>query len=70
MFLRYSLNDTLVEVMEPQTLWDPFQTKVLGRSHAGEEMQEPELLPKKDLIFPSGESLPKAWLDPEYNLEK
>ncbi|MDJ0535347.1 MAG: acetyltransferase [Xenococcaceae cyanobacterium MO_207.B15] len=65
MFLKKSSGD-LVEVLETQNLYDPFKTEILGRCHAGEEMQDPEMFTKSELIFPSGESLPRCWLDPDY----
>ena len=34
--------------------------------HAGEEMQEPAAFAKGDLVFASGEYLPRCWLDPAY----
>jgi hypothetical protein len=52
--------------MDLKQLFDPFSACVLGRLHAGEELQEPELLLKRDLLFPSGESLPDCWIDPSY----
>lgn len=51
---------------EPARIMGSVQTKVWARAHAGEEMQDPEFYPKAELIFPSGESLPKAWIDPHY----
>ena len=39
----------------------------MGQYHAGEEMQDPEIFLKSELIFPSGEPLPVCWIDPHYN---
>lgn len=66
MFLQHKLNGDLVEVLNIEDLYDPCQNRLLGRFHAGEEMQEPESFLKSDLIFPSGESLPRCWLDANY----
>jgi|688.fasta_scaffold83673_2 cellulose synthase (UDP-forming) len=68
MFLRIRHNEdsSLVEVLDLQQLFDPFATSVLGRLHAGEELQDPAALSKGDLSFPSGEPLPRCWLDPHY----
>ena len=66
MFLKQKSNDDLVEILETQNLYDPFKAEVLGKCHAGEEMQDPEMFTKSELIFPSGESLPSCWLDPDY----
>lgn len=30
------------------------------------ELQEPEAFLKRDLLFPSGEFLPRCWLNPSY----
>lgn len=66
MFLRHAPEQILIEVMDLHDLWDPFKPQVLACAHAGQEMQEPELYLKRELVFPSGEPLPKAWLDPHY----
>ncbi|UPM50874.1 acetyltransferase [Synechococcus sp. A10-1-5-1] len=66
MFLKTRDDNSLVEVMELKQLFDPFAPQVLGRLHAGEELQEPGDLLKSDLIFPSGEPLPRCWLTPHY----
>jgi hypothetical protein len=66
MFLQHRPNRSLVEVLNFTELWDPFIPALLGRYHAGEEMQDPELFSKVDLIFPSGERLPQCWVDPHY----
>jgi hypothetical protein len=62
-----SLDDSsLVEVLDVQQLFDPFASTVLGRLHAGEELQDPGALSKVELSFPSGEPLPRCWMDPHY----
>lgn len=68
MFLKVRQGDdtTLVEVLDLTQLFDPFASEVLGRSHAGEEMQDPLPVTKASLVFPSGEALPRCWLDPHY----
>jgi hypothetical protein len=67
MFLKLRQEDeALVEVLDLTQLFDPFAARVLGRFHAGEEMQEPEPFGKADLQFPSGEGLPRCWVDPDY----
>jgi hypothetical protein len=64
--IRHDEDSSLVEVLDLQQLFDPFATTVLGRLHAGEELQDPAALSKGDLSFPSGEPLPRCWLDPHY----
>lgn len=66
MLLKHRSDHILVEVLDPPELWNPFSLTVLARLHEGEEMQDPELFGKVDLIFPSGEPLPQCWLDPHY----
>ena len=66
MFLKSKSHGELVEILEIQNLHDPFQKKVMGRFHAGEEMQDPEKFSKSELIFLSGETLPQCWLNPHY----
>lgn len=66
MYLLHKPSDCLVEVSTPSELWNPFLSKVSGRFHAGEELQEQESFSKSHLAFPSGESLPTCWLNPDY----
>jgi len=66
MFLKSKSHGELVELLEVQNLYDPFKQEILGRFHAGEELQDPEKFLKSELIFPSGEALPQCWLDPDY----
>lgn len=66
MFLQHKPTGALIEVMELEEMSDPNCDGLVGRSHAGEELQDPETYPKSELIFPSGESLPRCWIDPEY----
>jgi len=68
MFLTIHHDDdsSLVEVLDLRQLFDPFATEVQARVHAGEELQDAAPLSKTDLRFPSGESLPRCWVDPQY----
>ncbi|UCH54323.1 MAG: acetyltransferase [Pseudomonadota bacterium] len=66
MYLRQKPSDDLVEILDLSALFDPFQRKVNGRLHAGEELQDPSDFAKNELVFPSGESLPRCWTDPQY----
>ncbi|TNE83473.1 MAG: acetyltransferase [Gammaproteobacteria bacterium] len=66
MFLKEQSSNHLVEVMSLQGLIDPFQAHISVRFHYGEEAQEPESIEKSTLVFPSGEPLPRCWLDPHY----
>lgn len=66
MYLKHKSNGDLVEVLDVRSLVDPVREKIAGRFHAGEEMQDPATFSKADLIFPSGENLPRCWVDPNY----
>ena len=66
MLLQKKENGTLVEVLDVQSLVNPSQPKISGRVQAGEEEQDPEAIAKDNLIFPSGESLPRCWVDATY----
>ena len=66
MFLQTKHDGSLLEVVNLKPLFDPFAKQLEGRLHAGEELQELELFAKAELLFPSGEPLPRCWLDPAY----
>jgi len=66
MYLKHRPTGDLVEVLDLRSLIDPFREKVAGRFHAGEELQEPASFAKAELFFPSGEALPRCWIDPHY----
>ena len=66
MLFKKKENGTLVEISDIQEIISPNQTKVMGQVQAGEEEQDPELIQKQSLIFPSGESLPRCWIDADY----
>ena len=63
MFLKRKDNDDMIEIIDMETLADPAEMSVTGRRHAGEEMQDKERFEKAELEFPSGEALPRCWLD-------
>lgn len=66
MYLKLKQSGDLVEVLDMSILVDPCQGSLPGRLHAGEELQDPAEFAKADLLFPSGEALPRCWLDPHY----
>jgi hypothetical protein len=66
MYLMHKPSGDLVEVLTLDRLFDPLQPEISGRFHAGEELQEPEAFAKSELVFPSGEYLPRCWVDPAY----
>jgi hypothetical protein len=66
MFLKQRANDKLVEVLSMRDLFNPIHGSLVGRLQAGEEAQDPEKFDKTDLVFCSGEDLPKCWTDVHY----
>jgi hypothetical protein len=66
MFLKDSSNGHLVEVLDTVTLFDPSETHFEGRYNWGEDLPEPEPFAKANVIFPSGEPLPRCWVDMHY----
>ncbi len=66
MFLKHKSSGDLVEVLNLDILFDPCQGMIHGRFHAGEELQDPAPFAKAELLFPSGENLPRCWLDAHY----
>jgi len=56
----------MVEIDNVRELVDLFTSKVHGAYQEGEEPQEAEEFVKNDLIFLSGENLPRCWTDPNY----
>lgn len=66
MYLKHKPSGDLVEVMDLAALFDPNKDAIVGRFHAGEELQDPATFAKSELIFPSGEALPRCWLDVHY----
>jgi hypothetical protein len=66
MFLKNRNNGDIVDVENLCDLTNLFHDKVLGSYQVGEELQDPQEFNKVDLIFLSGEELPKCWTDPQY----
>lgn len=66
MLLRQKKSGHMVEVMDLIDLINLNIDEVSGCSQEGEEIQDPDMYKKSDLIFLSGEELPKCWVDPHY----
>ena len=69
MFVKDTQDQTLIKVINPEQLFDPVQQQVKGQEQAGQEEQPPRDFDKSRLKFPSGESLPQCWTDPDYQLK-
>lgn len=70
MLLHNKQSGTIIEILDLQALINPVQSEIPGRVQDGQEEQDPAQFPKQDLVFPSGESLPKCWIDANYQLEQ
>jgi hypothetical protein len=66
MFLQNKQTGTLVEIRDIEALFNPNNSSVTAQGQAGEEEQDPESFEKTQLIFPSGEDLPRCWIDANY----
>ncbi|HEY5715843.1 MAG TPA: acetyltransferase [Psychromonas sp.] len=66
MFLKNRINGEMIDIIDSNELTDVYQNTVTGRYQAGEELQEAETVKKADLVFLSGEELPRCWTDPHY----
>lgn len=66
MFLKEKNSKHLVEVLSLEDLFDPLQSGFTGRLNYGEDVPEPQQFEKSAVCFPSGESLPRCWIDVHY----
>jgi len=70
MFLKNRTNDEMIDVIDTNELTDVYQNTVNVRYQAGEELQDAEIINKSELMFLSGEELPRCWTDPHYRDDK
>jgi hypothetical protein len=68
MLLKDKQNENLVEILDITSLINPATSKISGSVQNGEEEQPPEDIAKETLVFPSGENLPRCWVDANYQL--
>ncbi|MBW4592248.1 MAG: acetyltransferase [Brasilonema angustatum HA4187-MV1] len=66
MLLQDKQTGHLVEIQDFEALISPLKPTIVARLQAGEEEQDPEEYEKQQLVFPSGESLPRCWIDENY----
>ena len=66
MFLQLKNSDDIIKVIDFQELIDPSTNIIHAQDQLGEEEQEPDSYNKQNLIFPSGEGLPRCWVDANY----
>ena len=66
MFLQIKDSRDLVKIVDIQELLDPTIKTVHAQEQEGQEEQETDNYQKVELVFPSGEKLPRCWLDAHY----
>ena len=66
MLLKQKSSGHMVEVLSLTDLINLNREEIVGRYQEGEEQQDPEKFDKDDLVFLSGEALPRCWTDPHY----
>ena len=66
MLLKQKSSGHMVEVLSMVDLINLNRSEIVGRYQEGEEQQDPEKFSKTDLVFLSGEALPRCWTDPHY----
>lgn len=69
MLLQNKQTGDLIKVLDTDALINPAQQSVPGRIQEGQEEQDPEQMAKESLVFPSGENLPRCWVDADYRTD-
>lgn len=69
MLLHDKEQGTLVEILDVEKLADPTESRIDARVQDGQEEQDPAPISKENLVFPSGEDLPRCWRDANYRLQ-
>ncbi|MEB3182510.1 MAG: acetyltransferase [Nostocaceae cyanobacterium] len=66
MLMQDKTTGVLVKILDVEELINPNKNDISGQSQSGQEEQQPESFNKENLIFPSGEQLPRCWIDVDY----
>ncbi|NEQ29387.1 MAG: acetyltransferase [Microcoleus sp. SIO2G3] len=66
MLLQVKDSGELVKILDVQELINPNEDVVHAQEQEGQEEQEADSYKKENLVFPSGENLPRCWLDANY----
>jgi hypothetical protein len=66
MFLQIKNTNDLIKIVDFTELIDPNSDSIHAQDQEGQEEQETDIFKKEELVFPSGESLPRCWLDANY----
>ena len=70
MFLKEARSGDLVDVIDMESLTNPFSKNVMVQFQSGEDLAEPVSIDKHALSFPSGEHLPECWLNGYYRVQQ
>jgi hypothetical protein len=70
MLLQLKDNGEMVKINNIQELIDPNQDVVHAQEQEGQEEQQTDSYKKDNLVFPSGENLPRCWIDANYRNAK
>lgn len=70
MLLQLKGTNDLVKIDDIEELLDPNSNIVHARDQEGQEEQESDSFEKESLVFPSGENLPRCWMDANYRKAK
>ncbi|MBD2774042.1 acetyltransferase [Iningainema tapete] len=66
MLLQVKDSGNLVEIQDIQELINPNVDAIKAQDQEGQEEQDTDTYKKENLVFPSGENLPKCWKDANY----
>ena len=70
MLLKEKSSGHMVDVLTMVDLINLNCDEIVGRYQEGEDVQEPMKFNKENLVFLSGEALPRCWTDPHYRDEE
>lgn len=66
MLLQIKDSGELVKIKDVQELINPNTDTVQAKEQEGQEEQQTDSYKKQSLVFPSGENLPRCWIDANY----
>ncbi|GAB1540399.1 acetyltransferase [Scytonema sp. NUACC21] len=66
MLLQLKDSGELVKVVDVQELINPNTDTIRAQEQEGQEEQQADSYKKDNLVFPSGENLPRCWMDANY----
>lgn len=69
MFLKDKQSGSLVKITDVDQLFLPTTATISGQIQAGQNEQPTRSFSKQELTFPSGEQLPRCWVDPNYRAD-